>query len=129
VRLLALGYLNQSTTEGDVASFGLYNDSGSKSPGTLVVSAPGVMLKSPVQEIAVANTVLVPGTYYFAILPRESGAPMIPVSLSDSPATDLWIAGAGTYQNGLPSNFGSLGAEEFSSHLMNIYLVVRQPGS
>ena len=127
--LLRLGYLNQSTTVGAVASFGLYNDSGSKSPGALVVSAPGVTLKSPVQEIDVTNVVLVPGTYYFAVLPRDDGEPMIRTSLSDSPTTNLWIAGAGSYQNGLPASFGSLGSEAFSSHLMNVYFVVRQPGS
>jgi hypothetical protein len=127
--LIALGYLNESATAGAVATFGLYNDSGSKSPGALVVSAPGVTLQGAVHEIAVTNVVLNPGTYYFAILPRDDNEPAIPLSISDSPTTDLWVSGDGSYQSGLPPNFGAFGAEAFGSHVMNVYLVVKQAGA
>jgi len=33
------------------------------------------------------------------------------------------------HQNGLPPSFGSIGSEAFAGNLMNVYLVVRQPGT
>jgi hypothetical protein len=126
--LLALGFINMSQTAGALATFGLFSDSGSNSPGALIVSAPNVTLKSSVQEMTVSNIVLVPGTYYFAILSRDDGEPVIPVSLSASPQVDLWIGG-GSFSNGLPANFGSTASQVFSSNAINVYLVVKQSGS
>jgi len=126
--LLALGYINQSTTVGAVATFGLYADSGMKSPGSLAVPPVEVSLRSSAQEVAVSNIVLVPGTYYFAILTRD-GEPMIYASPNVSPTVDLWIGGPASYAGGLPSSFGSLAFQIFSVPLINLYLVVRQSGS
>ena len=126
--LLALGYINQSTTVGAVATFGLYADSGMKSPGSLAVPPVEVSLRSSAQEVAVSNIVLVPGTYYFAILTRD-GESMIYVFSNVSLTVDLWIGGFASYAGGLPSSFGSLAFQIFSVPLINLYLVVRQSGS
>jgi hypothetical protein len=122
-----LGFINASTTAGAVATFGLYNDSAG-TPGALVASAADVSLHSSVQEIAVSNVVLVPGTYYFAILTRDDGEPKIYTSLNASPSINIWYGGPASYQVGLPASFGSLASEVFSGPLMNVYLVVTQPG-
>ena len=124
--LLALGFINASKTAGAFATFGLYADSGSKSPGALIFSVSDVALKSSVQEIAVSNVVLVPGTYYFAVLAHNDGEPTIPVSLSSSLEIDTWLGGD-SHSDSLPPNFGSAAAEQFASKAVNVYLVVKQP--
>jgi hypothetical protein len=130
--LLALGYINSSTTAGVLASLGLYNETvinGSKAPGSLVASAAGVVMKTSVQEVPVTNVVLVPGTYYFAILTNTDGEPMLFSSFNATPTLDFWVGGPATYESGLPPSYTSLASEVFPIPQYNIYLVVRQPGS
>jgi len=127
--LVAFGFLNASTTAGAVATFGLYNDSGAQSPGALVASTSGVSLQGPAQEITTKEVILIPGTYYFAILPRDDDQPIIYASESATPTVNIWYSGSSSYQNGLPPSFGNLGAEAFAGHLLNVYLIVRQPGT
>jgi hypothetical protein len=111
-----------------VATFGLYADNGSKAPGSLVASVTGVSLQPSVaQEILASNVVLVPGTYYFAILARDDGEPLI--YSSTTLMTDTWYGGVPSYDSGLPTNYDSLPAEVFTIPQMNIYLVVRQSGT
>ena len=126
VTLRAFGYINQSMTVGAIASFGLYNDIGAKSPGILIAAAKDVTLKGAVQEVVVDKVVLLPGTYYFAILSRDEGEP----KLFTSPTLTIdWWAGPVLYSDGFPVTFSSVAPEVFPVAAMNIYLVVQQPGA
>jgi hypothetical protein len=130
--LVALGYINSSTTGGVLASLGLYSEAivnGSKEPGSLVASAAGVTLKTSVQEVPVPNVVLVPGTYYFAILTNTDAEPLLYASSSSTPSLDFWVGGPASYEGGLPSSYTSLAPEVFQVPQYNIFLVVRQLGS
>ena len=126
VTLHAFGYINQSATVGAVASFGLYNETGAKSPGILIATAKDVTLKGAVQEVAVDNVVLLPGTYYFAILSRDDGEPKL---FTSSTSMIDWWTGPALYSNGLPVTFSSVAPEVFRVATMNVYLVVQQSGS
>ncbi len=124
--LRAFGYINQSSTTGAVASFGLYNDTGSKSPGTLIAAARDVTLRGAVQEVVADKVVLLPGIYYFAILSRDEGEP----KLFTSPTSTVdWWTGPVLYSDGLPVTFSSVAPEVFRVAAMNVYIVVQQSGS
>jgi len=123
--LVALGYINESTATGAVASFVLYNDSNG-SPGTLVASVVDAARKSSVQELPTQNIVLQPGTFYFSILSRDDGEPQ----LYTSPTSTVdWIVSMPGYAAGLPVTYASVAPEYFVQRTPNVYIVVRQPGS
>jgi len=123
--LLAFGYINESTTVGAVASFGLYNADVNGGPGTLVASSADVVLKGSVQEVLTQNVVLQPGTYYFSILVRDEGEPKIYTTAASQ--IDCWIS-IHAYSDGLPTTFLSVAPEDFLTATPNLYLVVKQPG-
>jgi hypothetical protein len=120
--MTGFGYINSSTSSTAIASFGLYTQNANQ-PGSRITSVVDVNLKSSIQEIPIAPIVLIPGTYYIAILTRDNGEP----KLFTSPmATTSWFVSTTNYSNGLPSLFGAVAPEVFTMAEVNLYIVVTQ---
>jgi hypothetical protein len=122
--MTAFGYINASTSTTAVASLGLYTQDANL-PGSRVTSVLDVNLKSSIQEIPVAPVVLIPGTYYIAILTRDDGEPKLFTSPS---ATTSWFLSTTNYVDGLPSLFSAVAPEQFTMAAVNLYIVVTQTG-
>jgi hypothetical protein len=121
--LTAFGYINSSMSTTSVASLGLYTQDANL-PGSRITSVDA-NLKSSIQEIPVTPVVLIPGTYYIAILTRDDGEP----KLFTSPTTKTdWFVSTTNYANGLPSLFSAVAPEQFSMAAVNLYIVVTQAG-
>jgi hypothetical protein len=114
-----LGFLSRSTP-GAVATLALYADDGAMPgrPGSLVVQVQGVAVQEGACEGDVANTLLLPGTYWFALV-ADAG-----VQLGHGlPAVTHYFAYY-DYTDPLPATFPTVGVNSGQDEALNMYLVV-----